>query len=136
MTEQTSETGFGNRVTYEGMDTLDGRARKAVDSAQGGRIDWSQVYSGYTKAAKQTAYASANRVPLFRTPRPAPLDRHLRIERLAAALANGTPRDELIAMIDDDVLRRTGVDIRGKFFTNGETFGARVPVFGLHEVPS
>ena len=33
-------------------------------------------------------------------------------------------------MIDDDVLRRTGVDIRGKFFTNGETFGARVPVSG------
>ena len=130
MTEQTSETGFGNRVTYEGMDTLDGRARKAVDSAQGGRIDWSQVYSNYTEAAKHTAYASANRVPLFRTPRPVPLDRQLRIERLAAALANGTPRDELIEMIDDDVLRRTGVDIRGKFFTNGETFGARVPVLG------
>ena len=130
MTEQTSETGFGNRVTYEGMDTLDGRARKAVESAQGGRIDWSQVYSGYTEAAKHTAYASANRVPLFRTARPAPLDRQLRIERLAAALANGTPRDELIEMIDDDVLRRTGVDIRGKFFKNGETFGARVPVLG------
>ena len=66
---------------------------------------------------KHTAYASANKVPLFRTARPAPLDRQLRIERLATALANGTPRDELIEMIDDDVLRRTGVDIRGKSFT-------------------
>ena len=69
-------------------------------------------------------------MPLFPTPRPEPVDRHLRIEQLAAALAAGAPRNELIAMIDDDVLRRTGVDIRGKFFTNGETFGARVPVSG------
>jgi hypothetical protein len=130
MTERTVETGFGNLVTYEGMDALNGRARKAVETAQGGRIDWSQVYSNYTETAKHTAYASAIRVPLFREARPVPLDRRLRIERLATALANGTPRDELIEMIDDDVLRRTGVDIRGKSFKNGETFGARLPVSG------
>ena len=130
MIERTTTTGFGNRVTYSGMDTLDRKARKAVESAQSGRVDWSQVYSNYTEAAQHTAYASGNKAPLFREARPAPLDRHLRIERLATALANGTPRDELIEMIDDDVLRRTGVDIRGKFFTNGETFGARVPVLG------
>ena len=69
-------------------------------------------------------------MPLFRTPHPLPLDRQLRVERLAGALANGTPSDKLIEMIDDDVLRRTGVDIRGKFYRNGETFGARVPVLG------
>jgi putative intracellular protease/amidase len=130
MKERTTTTGFGNRVTYAGMDTVDGRARKAVESAQGGRVDWSQVYSNYTEAAKHTAYASANRVPLFRTARPVPLDRQLHIERLATALANGTPRDKLIEMIDDDVLRRTGIDIRGKSFKNGETFGTRVPVSG------
>jgi len=112
------------------MDTLDKKARKAVESAQGGRVDWSQVYNNYTEAAKHTAYASANRVPLFRTARPAPLDRQLSIERLATALANGTPKDELVEMIDGDVFRRTGVDIRGKSFKNGETFGARVPVSG------
>lgn len=129
MNERTT-TGFGNRVTYAGMDTLDSRARKVVESAQGRRVDWSQVYRSYTEVAQHTAYASANKVPLFREARPAPLDRRLRIERLATALANGTPRDELIEMIDDDVLRRTGVDIRGKSFKNGETFGARVPVSG------
>lgn len=129
MIERTT-TGFGNRVTYAEMDTLDRRARKAVESAQDRRVDWSQVYSNYTEAAKHTAYASANRVPLFQTARPVPLDRHLSIERLATALANGTPRDELIEMIDDDVFRRTGVDIRGKSFKNGETFGTRVPVSG------
>ena len=96
----------------------------------GRRVDWSQVYGNYTEAARHTAYASANKVPLFPTARPVPLDRQLRIERLAAALASGTPRNELIEMIDDDVLRRTGVDIRGKSFNNGETFGARVPVSG------
>jgi putative intracellular protease/amidase len=112
------------------MDTQDEMARKVVESAQGRRIDWSQVYSNYTEAAKHTAHASANRVPLFQNPRPEPVDRQLRIEQLAAALASGTPRDQLIDMIDDDVLRRTGVDIRGKFFSNGETFGARVPVSG------
>jgi hypothetical protein len=78
----------------------------------------------YTEAAQHTTYASANRVPLFREARPVPLDRRLRVERLATALANGTPRDELIEMIDDDVLRRTGVDIRGKSFKIGESFGA------------
>jgi putative intracellular protease/amidase len=112
------------------MDTLDSRTRKAVESTRGRRFDWSQVYDNYTEAARHTAFASANKVPLFPTARPAPVDRQLRIERLAAALASGTPRDELIEMIDDDVLRRTGVDIRGKFFANGETFGARVPVSG------
>lgn len=130
MTERTTAMGFGNLVTYEGMGTLDGGVKKAVESAQGGRIDWSQAYNNYTEAAKHTAYASANRVPLFPTARPEPLDRRLRIEQLAAALANGTPKDQLIEMIDGDVLRRTGVDIRGKFFENGETFGARVPVSG------
>lgn len=129
MSERTT-TGFGNRVTYKEMDTLDSRARKVVENAQGGRVDWSQVYSNYTEVARHTAYASANKVPLFEGARPEPVDRQLRIERLATALANGTPRDELIEMIDDDVLRRTGVDIRGKFFKNGETFGARVPVSG------
>ena len=129
MSERTT-TGFGNRVTYAGMDTLDGRTRQAVESAQGRRVDWSHVYRNYPEAAQHTAYASANKVPLFPTPRPVPLDRQLRIERLATALANGTPRDELIEMIDDDVLRRTGVAIRGKSFKNGETFGARVPVSG------
>ncbi|MBL8254083.1 MAG: hypothetical protein JNJ76_10825 [Candidatus Competibacter sp.] len=129
MSERTT-TGFGNRVTYAGMDTLDGRTRKAVESAQGGRVDWRQFYRSYAEAAQHTAYASANKVPLFREARPAPLDRRLRIDRLAAALADGTPRDALIEMIDDDVLRRTGVDIRGKSFKNGETFGARVPVSG------
>jgi putative intracellular protease/amidase len=58
------------------------------------------------------------------------LDRQLRIERLALALAGETPRNELIDMIDEDVFRRTGVDIRGKSFEDGETFGARVPVSG------
>src|SRR5512144_1157791 len=121
MIERTTTTGFGNRVMYAGMDTLDGRARKAVESAEGGRVDWSQVYSNYTEAAQHAAYASANKVPLFRTARPVPLDRHLGIERLATALANGTPRDQLIEMIDGDVFRRTGVDISGKSFQNGET---------------
>ena len=74
--------------------------------------------------------SSANSVPLFRTARPVPLERQLSIERLATALSNGTPRDKLIEMVDGDVRRRTGVDIRGKFFKNGETFGARVPVSG------
>jgi putative intracellular protease/amidase len=129
MVERTP-TGFGIRVTYAGMGTTDGRTREAVESTHGRRIDWSQVYSNYKKAAKHTAYASANKMPLFPTARPAPVDRHLRIEQLAAALAGGTPRNELVEIIDDDVLRRTGVDIRGKSFTNGETFGARVPVSG------
>ena len=125
MSDRTTTTGFGNRVTYAGMDTLDERTRKAVESAQGGRVDWSPVYSNYPEAAQHTAYASANRVPLFRTARPVPLDRHLRIEPLATALANGTPRDELIEMIDDDVLRRTGVDIRGKSFEKAQLASAR-----------
>jgi putative intracellular protease/amidase len=129
MTERT-KTGFGNRVTYAGMDTTDSRTRQAVESTHRRRVDWSQVYGNYAEAARHTAYASANKVPLFETARPQPVDRQLRIERLATALASGIPRDQLIDMIDDDVLRRTGVDIRGKFFTNDETFGARVPVSG------
>jgi putative intracellular protease/amidase len=129
MVERTP-TGFANRVTYAGMGTTDGRTREAIESTHGRRIDWSQVYSNYKEAARHTAYASANKVPLFPEARPAPVDRHLRIEQLATALASGAPKDELIQMIDDDVLRRTGVDIRGKSFTNGETFGVRVPVSG------
>jgi putative intracellular protease/amidase len=117
-------------VTYTGMDALDDRARRVVESTNGARVDWSQVYGDYTEAAKHTAYASANKVPLFEKARPEPLDRQLRIERLATALAGETSRNELIDMIDEFVLRRTGVDIRGKSFENGETFGARVPVSG------
>jgi hypothetical protein len=129
MVERTT-TGFGNRVTYTGMDALDERARRAVEGTNSRRVDWSQVYRDYTEAARHTAYASANRVALFETARPEPVDRHLRIEQLATALADGTPRERLIEIIDEDVLRRTGVDIRGKSFTNGETFGVRVPVSG------
>jgi putative intracellular protease/amidase len=130
MVEGMTTTGSGNRSTYMGMDKLDGSVRKAVESARGSRIDWTQAYESFASAAQHTAYASANKIPLFQTARTAPLDRHLRIERLAAALADGTPKEDLVAMIDDDVLRRTGVDIRGKSFQNGETFGVRVPVSG------
>ena len=130
MAEAMTNTESGNRITYKGMDPQDGKVRKAVESAHGSRIDWTQAYDGFGSAAQHTAYASANKIPLFKTPRPAPLDRHLGIERMAAALAEGIPKDKLVAMIDDDVLRRTGVDIRGKSFQNGETFGVRVPVSG------
>jgi putative intracellular protease/amidase len=129
MIEKTAE-GSESRVSYAGGDALDARVRETIESAQGGRIDWSQAYTDYPAAAQHTAFAAANKIPLFPTPRPEPVDRHLSIDRLAEALASGTPRDELIAMIDDDVLRRTGADIRGKSFTNGETFGVRVPVSG------
>src|SRR5512144_1410029 len=132
MTEGTTGTGFGNLATYDGMETADTRAREAVHRAQGGRVNWSDAYRSYSSAAKHTAYASANRVPLFAAPRPAPVDRHLRIERLASALADGTPSEQLLEMIDDDVLRRTGVDVRGKSFRSGETFGVRVPVSGYY----
>jgi putative intracellular protease/amidase len=128
--KEKTRTGFGNLVTFEGMYRLDGKVRKAVENARSGRFDWSQVYGNYAEAAQHTAYASVNRVPLFPEPQPEPLDRGLRIDGLAMALADGTPRDEVIAMIDEDVLRRTGVDIRGKSFENGETFGARIPVSG------
>jgi putative intracellular protease/amidase len=130
MVEAMTTTGSGEKLTYEGMETLDGKVKKAVESAGGSRIEWSQAYDSFTSAAEHTAYASANKLPLFQTARPVSLDRHLRIERMATALAQGMPKDELVAMIDDDVLRRTGVDIRGKFFQNGETFGVRVPVSG------
>ena len=129
MVERTT-TGLGNRVSYAGMDAVDERTRRAVESARGRRIDWSQAYTNYAEAAKQTSYASANKVPLFREARPVAVQRNLRIEQLATALTDGTARDKLIEMVDEDVLRRTGVDIRGKFFENGETFGVRVPVSG------
>src|SRR3954447_19278228 len=130
MVEGMTTSRPGNQLEYTGMDTLEGKVRKAVESAHGTRIDWTEAYDSFTSAAQHTAYAAANKIPLFQTARSAPLDRHLRIEHLAAALAEGTPKDELVAMIDDDVLRRTGVDIRGKSFQNGETFGVRVPVSG------
>lgn len=129
MTDSTT-TGFGNRVTYEGMDSLEGKTRKAVENARSGRVNWGQVYNSYAQSAQHTAYASANRMPLPADPQPEPLNRGLRIDQLAMAMADGTPREEIIAMIDEDVQTRTGVDIRGKFFTNGETFGARIPVSG------
>lgn len=122
--------GYGNRVAYTGMDVLDESARTAVRAARGERIDWSHVFGDYLEAARHTAQASANKLPLFPQARPAPVDRNLRIERLARAMADGTSTDDLIAMVDDDVLRRTGVDIRGRFFSGGETFGVRVPVSG------
>jgi hypothetical protein len=87
MVERTT-TGFGNRVTYAGVDALDEKARRAVEGTNSRRVDWSQVYRDYTEAARHTAYASANRVALFETPRPEPVDRHLRIEQLATALAD------------------------------------------------
>src|SRR4051794_20978082 len=130
MVEGMTTTRPGNQLAYTGMDTLEGKVRKAVESAHGTRIDWTEAYDSFTSAAQHTAYAAANKIPLFQTARTAPLDRHLRIEHLAAALAEGTPKDELVAIIDDDVLRRTGVNIRGKSFQNGETFGVRVPVSG------
>jgi len=113
-----------------GMETTDGKVRKAVESARGSRIDWSKAYESFTSAAQHTAHASANKLPLFETARQEPLDRNLKIDRMAEAFARGLPKEELVAMIDDDVLRRTGVDIRGKSFKNGETFGVRVPVSG------
>src|SRR3954447_10168699 len=130
MVEGMTTSRPGNQLEYTGMDTLEGKVRKAVESAHGTRIDWTEAYDSFTSAAQHTAYAAANKIPLFQTARSAPLDRHLRIERLAAALADGTPKEDLVAMIDDDVLQRTGVDIRGKSFQNGETFGVRVPVSG------
>src|SRR4051812_31337938 len=130
MVEGMTTTRPGNQLAYTGMDTLEGKVRKAVESAHGTRIDWTEAYDSFTSAAQHTAYAAANKIPLFQTARTAPVDRHLRIERLAAALAEGTPKEDLVAMIDDDVLRRTGINIRGKSFQNGETFGVRVPVSG------
>jgi putative intracellular protease/amidase len=130
MIKEMAKTGSNNRVTYTGMEILDGKVRSAVESTGGRRIDWTQAYDGFTSAARHTAYASANKLPLFQTARQGPLDRHLRIERMAEALAQGLPKEDLVAIIDDDVLRRTGVDVRGKSFQNGETFGVRVPVSG------
>jgi putative intracellular protease/amidase len=130
MVEETAKKKSGNRGTNTGMETLDGKVRKAVENADGSRFDWSQAFDTFKSAAQHTAQASAKKVPLFETARPGPVDRHLKIDRMAAALASGTLKDELVAMVDDDVLRRTGLDIRGKFFQNGETFGVRVPVSG------
>ena len=114
MVERTT-TGLGNKVSYAGMDAVDERTRRAVESARGRRIDWSQAYTNYAEAAKHTSYASANKLPLFPEARPVAVQRNLRIEQLATALTDGTARNKLIEMVDEDVLRRTGVDIRGKF---------------------
>lgn len=111
-------------------EALDANVKKAVESAHGSRIDWSQAYDSFQSAAQHTAAASAKKIPLFEASRPAPVNRHLRIDQTAEALASGTPKEKLVAMIDEDVLRRTGIDIRGKSFQNGETFGVRVPVSG------
>ena len=46
MIERTT-TGFGNRVTYAGMDTTDEKSTEDVESAHGRRVDWSQVYGNY-----------------------------------------------------------------------------------------
>src|SRR5947209_17588856 len=94
MIEGITKTESSNRVTYTGMEPLDSRVRKAVESARRRRIDWSQAYDGFTSAARHTAYASANKLPLFQTARQSPLDRHLGIERMAAALADGIPKDK------------------------------------------
>jgi len=112
------------------METQDEKVRKAVESSNGSRIDWSKAYDSFKSAAQHTAYASANKLPLFTQARQAPVDRQLRIEKLAAAIAEARPKEQLVAMIDEDVLRRTGVDVRGKSFQNGETIGVRVPVSG------
>lgn len=122
--------GFGNRVASTRMEILDERVRAAVGTARAGRMDWSHVFGDYIEASRHTAQASANKVPLFPEARPASVDRNLRIERLAMAMTDGTSTDDLIEMVDEDVLQRTGVDIHGKFFTSGETFGVRVPVSG------
>jgi putative intracellular protease/amidase len=129
MSEATAKKRSGAGVAFAGMETLDEKVSKTVENAQGRRIDWRQSYDSYTSAARHTAYRTANKLPLFETARQAPLDRQLRIEQLAAALAEGTPKEKLVAMVDEDVLRRTGVDVRGKSF-QGETFGVRVPVSG------
>lgn len=120
----------GSQATNTETEALDGQVRKAVESAQGSRIDWTQAYGDYKSAAQHTAQATAKKILLFETARPGPVDRHLKIDRMAEALASGTPKQELVAMIDESVLQRTGVDIHGKSFQNGETFGVRVPVSG------
>ena len=127
MAEGTATTAQGMDT---GMDTLNGKVKKAIESANGSRIDWTQAFGSYSSAAQQTAYATARKLPLFQTARPNSLDRHLKIDSMAAAIADGASKEDLIAMIDEDVLRRTGVDVRGKSFQNGETFGVRVPVSG------
>jgi putative intracellular protease/amidase len=130
MAEGMTTTGSADRLKYNGMESQDGKVKKAVESAAGSRIDWTQAYDGFKSAAEHTAYASANKLPLFQEARAASLDRHLKIDAMAEALASGKPKDELVAMIDESVLRRTGVDVKGKSFTKGETFGVRVPVSG------
>jgi len=123
-------TGTKDRSTSNATEAVDKNVRKAVESAGGRRIDWRPAFDSFKSAAQQTAQATANKLPLFETARQAPLDRHLNIDRMAAAIAQGKPKEELVAMIDEDVLRRTGVDVRGKSFQNGETIGVRVPVSG------
>ncbi|HEX4157760.1 MAG TPA: hypothetical protein VHY79_04735 [Rhizomicrobium sp.] len=121
---------MAERPTYNGKETTDGKVKQAVESADGSRIGWNRAYDSFASAAEHTAYASANKLPLFEKARSAPLDRHLRVDKMAAALADGIPKDQLVAMVDEDVLRRTKVDVRGKSFQKGETFGVRVPVSG------
>ena len=47
-----------------GMETLDTKVTKAVESAHGSRIDWSQAYDSFTSAARHTASASAKKLQL------------------------------------------------------------------------
>src|SRR5690242_10286168 len=98
MIEGTAKTRSGKRATYTGMEPVDSKVRKTVENARGSRIDWKQAYDSFTSAAQHTAYASANKIPMFPTARTAPVDRHLRIEQMAAALAEPKPKHELVAM--------------------------------------
>ena len=64
---------------------------------------------------------------------------HLRTATVDRTTGSGAGRrdteEQLVDMIDEDVLRRTGVDIRGKSLTNGETL-ALVCRFPATSVPS
>src|SRR3954462_11934515 len=114
MVEETAKKKSGNRGTNTGMETLDGKVRKAVENADGSRFDWRQAFDTFKSAAQHTAQASAKKVPLVGTARSGPVGSRLKMYRMAATLASGTSKDELVAMVDDDVLRRTGLAIRGK----------------------
>jgi len=129
MIEATKRSESRSRLAFAGIETLDEKVKKTVEGAQRRRIHWSQAYDSYASAARHTAYATANKLHLFPAARTASLDRHLRIDQMAAAFAAPRPKEELVAMIDEDVLRRTGVDVRGKSLT-GQTIGVRVPVSG------
>src|SRR3954462_1736850 len=116
MVEETAKKKSGNRGTNTGMETLDGKVRKAVENAGGSRIDWSQAFDTFKSAAQHAAQASAKKVPLFETARPGPVDRHLKTAKRQAPRASAPQKDEFVGMVDDEVLRRPGWDIRGKFF--------------------